>query len=368
MRREAIIILTLTCLFYISNSAATYPTYHPLTKRAFNIDVSDICYYEESNPDFIYVKPCPQGYKCQYLQEEDHKISICKEYKSLLKTFGADCKEDWECSSNLVCTQNKCTIDTNKNAYTISGEKYCPNNLVVRKDYDSTTYTYRYTCQASTEKCLDNGNIYLPSPLKVCGEIDSFNDDFTEKSIKMDYIGSVKEGAFVSNELACETGFALKFYKDDTATTPSYDYSKCVTLVDIDDNCNLEYSIGGTNYFYNGAHTGFPSSSLTDCRLTKVKIDLFKKYVARLNVVKNNCDQNKYYSEPNTCGDDELRKLYYFYTNPTKYLAYKNEEVITEYLIQKAYPTYNAKIPEQTESNEFISFKFVSLLIMLLFL
>ena len=87
-----------------------------------------------------------------------------------------------------------------------------------------------------------------------------------------------------------------------------------------------------------------------------------------MNVVKNNCDQNKYYSEPSTCGDDELRKLFYFYSNPGTYLAYKNEEVITEYLIQMKYPTYNAKIPEQTESNEFISFKFIYLLIMLLFL
>jgi len=364
MRREAIIIFILSCLFYISNSAATY---HPLTKRAFNIDVSDICYYAESNPAFRYVKPCPQGYICQSLGEEDHQISICKEYKSLLKTFGADCKEDWECSSNLVCTQNKCNIDTNKNAYTTdSNNYYCPDNLVVRT-YNSATTTTEHTCQASTEKCLDNGNRYNPSPLKVCGEID-FNNDFTIKSIKMDYIGSVKEGAFVSNELACETGFALKFYKDDTATTPSYDYSKCVTLVDIDDDCNLEYSIDGTKYYYNGPHTGFPTTTLSNCGLTKVKIDLFKKYVARLNAVKNNCDQNKYYGEHYTCGDDELRKLYYFYKNPTKYLAYKNEEVITEYLIQKTYPTYNAKIPEQTESNEFISFKFVSLLIMLLFL
>ena len=367
MRREAIIIFILTCLFYISNSAATY---HPLTKRAFNIDVSDICYYQESNPDFIYVKPCPQGYKCQNLQEEDHGISICKEYKSLLKTFGADCKEDWECSSNLVCTQNKCTIDTNKNAYTTgSSNYYCPDNRVVKIDYDSATSRYVYTCQESTGKCLDNGNNYSPSPLKVCGEIESFNDDFTKKSVKMEYIGSVKEGAYVDDKLACETGFALKFYKDATETTPSHDYYRCVTLVDIDDNCNLEYSIGGTKYYYNGLpHTGFPTTTLSNCGLTKVKIDLFKKYVARLNAVKNNCDQNKYYGEHYTCGDDELRKLYYFYTNPKTYLAYKNEEVITEYLIQKAFPTYNAKIPEQTESNEFISFKFVSLLIMLLFL
>ena len=367
MKRESLVLFVLSCLFYISISQNTY-TYYPLTKRAFDLDVSDICYYEENNPNFRYVKPCPQGYKCQNLQVEDHKISICKEYKSFLKTFGANCNADWECSSNLVCTQNKCTIDSNKNAYTTdSSNYYCPDNLVVRT-YNSDTSTNEYTCQTSTGKCLDNGNKYRPGPLKVCGEIDSFNADSTKKSVKMDYIGSVKEGAFVDNKLACETGFALKFYKDDTATTPSHEYYKCVTLIDTDDNCNLEYSIGDNKYYYNGAHVGFPSSGISDCKLTKVKIDLFKKYVARLNTVKNNCDQNKYYNEPYTCGDDELRKLYYFYYNPTTYLAYKNEEVITEYLIQQTYPTYNAKIPEQTESNEFISFKFISLLIMLLFL
>ena len=363
MRKESITLFILSCLFYVSISAD--PTYYPLNKRNFNIDVSDICYYEESNPNFRYVKPCPQGYKCENLGVEDHKINICKEYKSLLKTFGADCKEDWECSSNLVCNQNKCTIDSNKNAYSIDSEHYCPDTQVVKRYYNSETFNYEYTCQTDTEKCLDNGNNYLPSPLKVCGEIDSFDSNFNEKSVKMDYIGSVKEGAFVRNQLACETGFALQFYEDGKTTSPSH--YRCVTLVDIDDSCNLEYSIGGNKYFYNGAHNGFPATTLGDCKLIKVKIDLFKKYVARLNAVKNNCDRNKYYDEPYTCGDDELRKLYYFYSNPTTYLAYKNEEVITEYLIQKKYPTYNAKIPE-TDSNEFISFKFISLLFMLLFL
>ena len=54
-----------------------------------------------------------------------------------------------------------------------------------------------------------------PDYMKVCGEIewDAENNNAFKKT-NMNYIGSVSDGKFVENELACESGFALKFYLD----------------------------------------------------------------------------------------------------------------------------------------------------------
>ena len=91
---------------------------------------------------------------------------------------------------------------------------------------------------------------------------------------------------------------------------------------------------------------------------------MFKKYTAVFTEEKQKeCEKNKYYDEPQTCRDNELRKLYFYYQNPEYYELYydedgKNNDVIN-YFIQSSYKSY--------QSSGFLSFKyFISLLLFLI--
>ena len=95
------------------------------------------------------------------------------------------------------------------------------------------------------------------------------------------------------------------------------------------------------------------------------KLDLFKQYANKLNELGSQCDNIKYYDEPFTCRNDEMRKLYFSMKNVKEYLLYKNEDEITEYLLQNEYPSYAVKF-SKTDSSDFINNKFIYLLFLLL--
>lgn len=64
------------------------------------------------------------------------------------------------------------------------------------------------------------------------------------ESIEKSYIGSVKDGEFVFDEKACESGYALYFYGDgnlndpcsDSSSSNNYMFKKCVTPKKIDES------------------------------------------------------------------------------------------------------------------------------------
>ena len=95
------------------------------------------------------------------------------------------------------------------------------------------------------------------------------------------------------------------------------------------------------------------------------KLDLFRQYKEKRG---DGCTRNKeYFDEPFTCGNNELRELWYFYYHPDEYLLYKNEQAIKEYLLQKVYPSYKVTYTEpQQDASSYLSLKFISLLILLL--
>jgi hypothetical protein len=73
------------------------------------------------------------------------------------------------------------------------------------------------------------------------------------------------------------------------------------------------------------------------------KLEIFQNYKKRYDEIKEECKSLLYLDEPETCRDDELRKWYYFYINPGKYILYQNEPQVMEYLIQDSYKDYKAE-------------------------
>ena len=84
-----------------------------------------------------------------------------------------------------------------------------------------------------------------------------------------------------------------------------------------------------------------------------------------MNQLGTGCTKSNYYDEPFTCRNDEMRKLYFSMKNVKEYLLYKNEDEITEYLLQNEYPSYAVKF-SKTDSSDFINNKFIYLLFLLL--
>ena len=50
------------------------------------------------------------------------------------------------------------------------------------------------------------------------------------------------------------------------------------------------------------------------------------------------CENVRFYDEPFSCGNDTLRKLWYYYNNVDNYLLYKNDEDINKIFNTKYLP------------------------------
>ena len=88
-----------------------------------------------------------------------------------------------------------------------------------------------------------------------------------------------------------------------------------------------------------------------------------------MNEIKDTCTTVNFYDEPFTCGNDELRKLWYFYNNIDMYLLYKNDEDIINYLVQKTYPLYGVETNDKNsdENNDlYLNIKYFIFLLFLL--
>ena len=91
---------------------------------------------------------------------------------------------------------------------------------------------------------------------------------------------------------------------------------------------------------------------------------MFKNYRDKLNGILTQCKNDYDYTEPYTCKNDELRKWFYFYNNPDKYMLYKDEKEIIDYLLQQNYRDYYST--GSTGSSGFIAFKYFFYLLILL--
>ena len=383
-------ILIIFCLLSSNKSEI----FAPMSARTFELNVEDICSYQISNSEFIYVEPCEKDYKCEELTSYAGSpsgtiVGVCTKNLQEESPYGSSCEEDSDCESgyNLKCDSNICVLNQDSDAVEFSDSYtgphyYCPNkNLMAIFDTSSDT---DFKCKKIEDnenmknycELVSSGSRAYPGYMKVCGEIE-LDESNAHTKTKMDTIGTVSDGKFVENELACKSGFALKFYSDGKTTGGTNPNLKCVKYEGIEYkkgssplSCKIKYTLDKT-YYYDADKVdssligGDKELFCKNFKFIDAKLDLFKQYANKLNELGSQCDNIKYYDEPFTCKNDELRKLYYFYNNLEEYLLYKNEDEITEFLLQQQYPSYGVKY-SKTDASNYLSNNLICLLILLL--
>ena len=389
-------ILILLCLFSPNISVM----YAPMSARTFEVNIEDICVYQNSNSDIMYVEPCEKNYLCDTILPQSGSTStsvgICRKNLVAETPYGASCEADGDCESglNLKCDNNICVLEEDSDAIEVldidsstSSHYYCPNKNLFALNTGASGSPL-YICKKIEDYPNMNGLCSSvsenkeahPDYMKVCGEIELDESNVMTK-IKMDSIGSVSDGKFVENLLACKSGFALKFYSDGetTGSTSTGIYPKCVQYNGIEykkgGTCKIKYNLDNKNYYYDvdkvdaaligGSGSGNKLTFCNSFKFINAKLDLFNQYVNKVTQLGNECSNIKYYDEPFTCKNDELRKLYYFFNNIEEYMLYKNEDEITEFILQKVYPSYGVKYSKD-DASKYLSNKFICLLILLL--
>lgn len=367
MSNNCLIIL---CLLSLYSS-----TYKPMTQKTFDFG-EGVCYYQDVSHslDFKYVKPCESGKACTSLSDSDYDIRKCLNSEPLPRTLNDDCNTDEDCPGTLICSSKKCGFDGDK---PYSG--YCPEGKVIDAATDKCKEkTNGNKCEMRDDNdnpvtdAYDNNN--TPSYFRMCGLIElkkkaetGYGDHYFEKSVSKSFYCSAPDDSFVRNELLCESGFALYFYgnkeyksKNNPSIYRDEMYLRCVTVTGIDtENEIVKYKIGDGNEQYyhidevstNSNYKQVMENSINE--LTMTKLEMFQNYKKRYDQIKEDCKSLLYLDEPETCRDDELRKWYYFYNNPEKYILYQNEPQVMEYLIQTDYKNYKAE--HTTDSIGFLS-------------
>ena len=381
------ILIYLLCLF----SSSFSQRYAPMSKKTFEFEVEDICKYYDSSNDFTYVEPCEKDHICQILPSPSYSdVGICIKYQQAdITYFGSTCETDDDCYNGLTCNSDKkCTIDEGGNSLQLlTGIYYCPNGLIPVWDNSGN-----YKCEKEENNemkglCYLNNNGVIKEALpqyammELCGEItlDSEANNYVKLKTAANSIGSVDEGKFVEDEKTCKSGFVLDFYPNGeiknsgTGTTPMTAYKKCVQYDGIEykktgGSCIIKYILNKKNYNYDVDKSDIITNKNIFCdnfKFMDSKLDLFKQYIDKVNELGDECKKNKYYDEPFTCRNDELRKLYYFYGEIEQYLLYKNEDEITEFILQQKYPSYGVQFTK-TDGSKYLINNFMCLLILLL--
>ncbi len=380
-------------ILFISVISVSLSTYRPMSKKTIDFG-SNVCHYREydsssSSSQIEYVKPCQEGKYCYHTEISDYQLYTCETRPNNKKKIGESCTTDFECAdSSLECTQNTCQIKEDS-AYVL----YTPTNYVCVAHCKSTQIPFikssdpfQYvSCEnppASTSK-TDFNKFYVKKndvEYKVCGEPYQVpgkinfktraSGDYEVDTIDFADIGSLPVGTPVYDEKACETGFALYFYGDGTLikqTGYSNMYLHCANLKEILSNYEVVYSLSdGTEkiYYTNRVSNPYHNTLSFTKHKDEVKLEMFKNYRDKLNGILTQCKNDYDYTEPYTCKNDELRKWFYFYNNPDKYMLYKDEKEIIDYLLQQNYGDYYST--GSTGSSGFIAFKYFFYLLILL--
>ena len=366
--------------------------------------IERICHYKEYNynqqntEEIEYVRPCEDGLYCAEVSS-NHEIGICQNYIPSTKYLGEECSSTFECDNNLECDK-QCTIKENRTAYEkidkASNETlyYCPNDMIAIYN----TSINSYFCKSKNkykqqDKCYfqDKAEIYNSTPgyFQVCGTINVLNNSIG--SIDANEIGSQENDIFVWDEKACKSGYAIYYPISGNLSDKNIDsmYKKCVTVTGVekgdndciikykkkDEEAEIAYNIDYLKKLAEEKKIFIDDKLFKKCEFLMKKLDLFKVYKKRLDDLKTkgfDCTNKKLYNESFTCGDDDLRKLWFSYNNPDLYILYKDEPEILDYLIKKAYPSYNKKNTEvniePTASSTYLDIKyFIAFLLLLIY-
>lgn len=410
--------LILLCILSTFNSA-----YLPFKKNRDFPD--DTCGY--SFKDNYYVKDCESGKYCKY-RSNGAGLLRCENVPSevVLTSLDGTCESDFECETGLRCINSRCSYSSDcpegeTRVRTQSGyicKDPQTSNIFYTKDFTWHEQT------GSTNGYIDGTSSfdsYGPDYLKVEGKITGWNITrdtngkiYEPTTIEYSDIGSVEDGEYVYNELACKSGFALYFYGDGKLENPynnnhNYMYKKCVTLEEIEKKgsyCKIKYSLDGKSLTYdvnrinNNAKTisqynnnnddnnnNYPILNcyyISHCTYDyfsdiiannlcnnidnkKIKIDIFKKYVESLTDDVRKCTTPEYNNPATleTCQNNELRKWSYFYDNEDEYVLYYKDDddkgkMVTNFLIQTAFPSY--------QTSSFLNIKYMTICLLLLIL
>ena len=356
----------------------------PLSKKEIDLNTDDICYYSEG-ANKIYVKACDKGYYCNKDITSLPKFGICLENYSDLKKYKEECSQNSECKIGLQCSNEKyCIINQNGEPYICTDEAstkqyyYCPDNTFPKIETNS-----EIKCSSTDKgKCFftPDDTIVSSDYLKTCGE---YSDDL--QFVSTSDFGGVNDGKFVGDVLACNSGFALYFYKNKeiNSANPQSDpmYQLCVTIKGVDKvkikndiKCAIRYTNGSDiEYIYNPitVHSRlYNASDFPFCDAIMTKIELIQEYFSKFDKLKPKCLEGNFYEEPFTCKNDELRKVWYYYNHIEEYLLYKNDQEVLDYLVEEAYPTPKTKDKEEEDKNKkdssgFLDNKYFLLLLLL---
>ena len=380
-------------LVFVSLFSSFFFLYLPLSMKNIEYYSEGMCYYKEESNEIMYVNSCQRGYKCVSSDYGTYSIGICLEYRPIYQKYDEKCNVDGDCLGNLICPEStkKCGLPgKDKSPYIvidpISKEKnyFCSDNLkAIIANNDADNKCEEKSSSEAENYCLYETKNIAPDYMKVCGEIVFDNNKIDKKSISSVDIGEleIKENLYVENEIACKTGIALHFYNDKGKiittkgdTDDFKDVRLCVNVTGVtydEDNkkCIYRYKIGDKESLYDADNT-LSGKNIEDCQLIMLKQSLFKDYLDKYNKLKDKCSKGKYYEEPYTCRNDDLRKLWYYYNNPKDYFLYREYSEIVSYLTENNYPTSYEKMKEEKNSKGIlfkINLYFISFILLLSF-
>lgn len=349
------------------------------------IDFDDLCYYKiehkihgegSTSENLEYVKGCKKGKKCKdYNIDSVNQIKTCQSNNDKLSklTMDEECKYDLQCDEGLECINRVCSIKESGSAYKKGNFYFCPSGYnPVKIDGPGTVDSidddahFGFICKKSSDynpngryfyyNKDENQNYYsAPEFLQFPGEIVFYDQDDTAintdngenvnikryhiSEVKTAPIASLDDGTFVIDPKTCKSGFAVKYIGDKSLSRPSnymlvendQKYYRCVTVEEVDQKrCLIKYNLDD-----NDITLCFNDNELTsaNCQTIDIELEMFEKFKDKMS----KCTSNKYDEEPITCGREDLRKYAYFYEYPEKYLLYKDENQIIDYIIQDHY-------------------------------
>ena len=248
-------LIVLICL--ISSSFSIY------VKMKKNSELEDnVCRYYDPNTGLTHVKFCNEGKHCvglsTTLPSSDIKYT-CQNIttKISLKSYDEPCDSDLECETGLFCKRgisaNKCSRLYSCGDY-YSVFQYNDGSWGCRND-KCKGYTYFRYFNDQTEGNNEYG--YTLGYSKIRGKLtvkQETGNNYVVENVEESTMGSVPDGKFVYDSMACESGFALYFYGNKgledpfTGTTGSSNknmFKMCVTVdsIEMNDNdyCRITY-------------------------------------------------------------------------------------------------------------------------------
>ena len=334
------VFLFINLIFLTFSLKETLPLYKAMTELKTPL-LKEACRFELEKDDdkFIYMKPCEEGYNCEYIKKD---ISICVPNYTRQK-LGETCNYDTECLFGH-CENQKCTFSEkdDPNYYEIEDVYRCGNGLyylenkekcVKKEDFDFLEGYCRYTKKGGKEI-----RIHPIEPFHVCGEsgVVPKDDKVLEPGTiytKINEIGTLKIGTKTLSEYACQSGGVTKSVDDEFWFCDKIK-SMSSGVKDGKAYCDYDFEYAGKKYITEDDYEGlfFYRNELTGDLMPfgKDYFEAVTKYFELVKKYKKKCKTNShdYYLRPIDCGIRELYNAYFYVNNMYLYNNNTNEALM----------------------------------------